>query len=103
MRAVLTTAVLLVLILITALCPAVACVSRAAAHPCCPQRAIPRAAQHCPSTVLEKGKLASPVSAALPVMAAPRFEALQYEPAPGMAVNVADWRDIFPLLRTLRI
>ncbi len=66
MRAVVTIAMVAMLLGVVGLCPALACFTPA--HACCPTHHAPAARQDCPSQMLEKGKTAPLVSQ---VMAAP--------------------------------
>jgi hypothetical protein len=101
MRALVTLALVGLLVAVVALCPAFACLAPAA-HPCCPHHKAPAAAQDCPSLALEKGKLAAPLSFAAPVAAA-AVPALRIESAAPAPVNPSHPENILLLVRVLRI
>jgi len=104
MRTAISVALVLGLVGVVALCPALACFTPVASHPCCPAHPAPAAARHCPSLALETGKTAPLISTAMtgPVPAGwqpPLTAALPI----SAAVPGADSQDLLLFIRVLRI
>jgi hypothetical protein len=103
MRTGVTFALVLVLVGLVAMCPALACFSGAASHPCCPRHHAGTSVQNCPSQILETGKMAPACAGpSKPVSAVALIPSLQSVPQP---VVFTDGRpdDLFLLVRSLRI
>ncbi|HLH15965.1 MAG TPA: hypothetical protein VKX45_02035 [Bryobacteraceae bacterium] len=104
MRTAISVALVLVLVGVVALCPALACFTPVASHPCCPAHPAPAAVQHCPSLVLETGKTAPLISTA---MAGPVPAGWQPPLIAALPISTdgrsADSQDLLLFLRVLRI